>query len=366
MNWLIVIIVGVALVLFLLARRNYKKVDKIRQGSTDNVLLLLEIPKNNDKKELAAEQLFAPLHGILRDESELRGGLAQEHLSFEIVSQKGMIQFFVWCPRPLRSFVEGQIYSQYPTVQIKAVDEDYLSHQRDHSVIATTDLVLTDNEALPIKTFDTFDVDPLAGITGTLAKLENTNEELWVQILVRPVNDDWHKKSKEWIAEQKDPKSKFFLGALLDFKWLTGLISALWAPPESGSIMEPTVKAGELSERDKARISAAEEKMGRLGYALKIRLAYLGEERENARLNLQALTGSFKQFNSPQLNGFKSTGIDFNNSLADYRLRAFNDDGFILNIKELASVYHLPNTSVETPNIVWATTRVAEPPAKLP
>ncbi|MCL2038472.1 type IV secretion system DNA-binding domain-containing protein [Candidatus Saccharibacteria bacterium] len=366
MSWWLWLLIGVAVVLFLLARRNFKKGDKIKSGSTDNVLLLLEIPKNNDKKELAAEQLFAALHGILRDESELKNsGGVQEHLSFEIVSHKGMIQFFVWCPRPLRSFVEGQIYSQYPTVQIKAVDEDYLSHQRDHTVIATTDLVLTENEALPIKTFDTFDVDPLAGITGTLAKLENTNEELWVQILVRPINDDWHKKSKDWIESVKNPK-KFIFGDLLDFKWLAGLISALWTPPETGSLTAPKVVASELSDRDKTRISAAEEKMGRLGYALKIRLVYLGEERENARLNLQALTGSFKQFNTPVLNGFRSTGLDFSGNLTGYRLREFNGDGFVLNIKELASVYHLPNTSVETPNIVWATTRVAEPPAKLP
>ena len=149
MNWLFVLLIGVALVLFLLARRNFSKVAKVKSGNTDNVLLLLEIPKNNDKKELAAEQLFAALHGILRDKGELlnNGGM-QEHLSFEIVSHKGMIQFFVWCPRPLRSFVEGQIYSQYPTVQIKAVDEDYLAHERDHSVIATTELVLTDNDEI--------------------------------------------------------------------------------------------------------------------------------------------------------------------------------------------------------------------------
>ena len=41
-------------------------------------------------------------------------------------------------------------------------------------------------------------------------------------------------------------------------------------------------------------------------------------------------------------------------------------DGYILNIEELASVYHLPHTNVETPNIVWANTKTAEPPAKLP
>ncbi|MEO7904611.1 MAG: type IV secretion system DNA-binding domain-containing protein, partial [Candidatus Saccharimonadales bacterium] len=36
------------------------------------------------------------------------------------------------------------------------------------------------------------------------------------------------------------------------------------------------------------------------------------------------------------------------------------------NIEELASVFHLPHTNVETPNIVWASNKTAEPPAKLP
>ncbi|MBR0430918.1 type IV secretion system DNA-binding domain-containing protein [Candidatus Saccharibacteria bacterium] len=47
-------------------------------------------------------------------------------------------------------------------------------------------------------------------------------------------------------------------------------------------------------------------------------------------------------------------------------MRQFSNRGFILNISELASVYHLPHTSVETPNIVWASSKTAEPPAKLP
>ena len=82
---------------------------------------------------------------------------------------------------------------------------------------------------------------------------------------------------------------------------------------------------------------------------------------------MQALVGTFKQFNSTNLNGFKSLGFSNDpKSLDAYKLRQFTDDGYILNISELASVYHLPHTSVETPNIVWASSKTAEPPAKLP
>jgi len=82
---------------------------------------------------------------------------------------------------------------------------------------------------------------------------------------------------------------------------------------------------------------------------------------------MQALVGTFKQFNSTNLNGFKQLGGSFNKEDLDaYKMRQFTGSGFILNISELASVYHLPHTSVETPNIVWATSKTAEPPAKLP
>src|SRR5690606_6939211 len=77
-------------------------------ASSEHVVLLLEIPRANDKKELAAEQMFASLHGILRPKAELvREGVLQEHISFEIASIGKRIRFYVWTPKHLQNFVEG-------------------------------------------------------------------------------------------------------------------------------------------------------------------------------------------------------------------------------------------------------------------
>lgn len=339
--------------------RNYQRVDAVR--NVDSVLLMLEIPKTNDKSELAAEQMFASLHGILRDAKELKAnGGYQEHLSFEIASVGGRIQFYVWTPKSLQNFVEGQIYAQYPQVQIHATDEDYVAHERHHSVVYTSEIVLTDKEFLPIKTFQSFEVDPLAGITGTLAKLEDTEEEIWIQMLIRPVRDDWHKASDAWIKAVKSGGFNLFGDG--GMKWVAGLFELLWAPPEQG-----TGSAAEISERDKTRIAEAEKKATKLGYQVKIRLAYLGENTSDAKLRMQGIVGTFKQFNSTNLNGFKQSHDSFaKESLAKYKTRLFADRGYLMNIEEVASVFHLPHTNVETPNIVWASTKTAEPPAKLP
>ncbi len=359
--------IPIVAILVFLTYRNYKKSNQAKVLNVDSVLLMLEIPRANDKKELAAEQLFASLHGILRDKGELKNsGGVQEHLSFEIVSTAGQIRFYVWTPKILQSFVEGQIYSQYPTVQIYKIDEDYVDDRTKYPVNYSAELALTDNEALPIKTFDNFEVDPLAGITGTLAKLNpDHSEEMWIQILARPIPDDWHKNTTDkWVRQVKSGKKSLLAGTGIDWTWLAEVVGALFRPPAGGTGSDTVV---ELSERDKTRITKAEEKATKLGYDVKIRLVYLGQDQVDAKLNMQALVGTFKQYNSTNLNGFKQIGGSFNPSDLDaYKLRQFSGRGFILNISELASVYHLPHTSVETPNIVWASSKTAEPPAKLP
>ena len=354
--------VPITLLLIYLAWRNNRQAEML--DMTEHVLITLEIPRANEKQELAAEQLFASLHGILRDRRELRmsGGL-QEHISFEIAAIDKLIRFYVWVPKHLQNFLEGQIYAQYPTVQIHTLDEDYTKREVQHKVVYTSELTLTDNEMLPIKTFQSFEVDPLAGITATLGKLEESSEEVWIQVLTRPIADDWHKRASTYATRIRNGSANFdmFGGG---GRYLLQALEALWKPPEQGV---GSTAAPELSERDKTRISEIEKKSTKLGYQVKIRIAYLGDNQTVAKQRMQALVGTFKQYNSTNLNGFRMSGASFNRDEIDkYRARFFIDRGYILNIEELASVFHLPHTNVETPNIVWASNKTAEPPAKLP
>lgn len=323
-------------------------------------LLLLEIPRTNDKKELAAEQMFAALHGIFKSKKELLKG-SQDHISFEFASIGQRIRFYVWIPKRLQSFLEGQVYAQYPTAQISELDDDYANRAMPQSVIYTTELVLTDHETIPIKTFVSFEVDPLAAITATLAKLEQPNEEMWVQVIVRPIGDDWHKQSSKMVNRIKSGKGAWTNAGTAGLSYFGQAFGALVRPPsETATTFEP-------SERDKTRITAIEEKSRKLGYQVKVRILYAGNDEATAKMRMQAMVGTFKQFNTTNLNGFQSKFPSFNAAkLADYQTRSFLDKGFILNIEELASLYHLPHTTVETPNIVWATTKTAEPPATLP
>ncbi len=330
--------------------------------SGEMVTLVLEIPRANEKKELAAEQMFASLHGILRSRKEImRDGVAQEHLSFEIAAIDKRIRFYVTVPKHLQNFVEGQVYAQYPTVQIYEVP-DYAQTEIDQPVTLTADLALSQNEVLPIKTFQSFEVDPLAAITASLAKLELEGEQMWIQVLARPVDDNWHKKSSKFVERIKNGQSVLTTGGSLSY--FAQIAWALFQPPEE-SAKEKKVK--EVSERDKSRIAAVEEKSKKLGFQIMIRVVYMGPDKATARLRMQAMVGTFKQFNTTNLNGFyQKQSTNDAVGIAEYRARHFFERGQILNIEELASVFHLPHTNVETPNILWATAKTAEPPANLP
>ncbi len=349
-------------ILVFMTWQNYRKAKVI--DTYDYVLLTLEIPRNNDKKELAAEQLFASLHGILRDRQELRmsGGI-QEHLSFEIAAIDNQIRFYVRVPKHLQNFVEGQIYAQYPTVQIHELSDDYAATSGDHPVVASAELILTDNQYLPIKTFQSFEVDPLAGITASLAKLNKSNEEVWIQILARPVADEWHSSAARYISRLKSGFGTTTSSG--GWIWFAQLLEALWKPPESGAGSTAT---REMSDRDKTRVAEAEKKSQKLGYQVKIRMVYLGADVNSARVELNAAASAFKQFNSTNLNGFRLNGNPSfkREDLQKFSSRFFDDEGYVLNIEELASVFHLPHTNVETPNVVWANSKTAEPPTKLP
>lgn len=339
---------------------------KKTQLQHEHCLLMLEIPRENDKKELAAEQMLAALHGILRTKRELRtSGTLQEHISLEIAAKGQRIRFYIWTPKHLQAFLEGQIYAQYPTVQITEQETDYSERELSQDVIHTAELTLTDHETMPIKTFPSFEVDPLAAITATLAKLDKESEEMWIQIIARPIADDWHKRGAKMAARIKGGRGVMSGGGTATLNYAGQAFAALLRPPDA------TGKEGggeaELSERDKARITAIGTKSEKLGYQVKIRLLYAGNDQRTARLRMQALVGAFKQFNTTNLNGFKSKSESFNpDKRLEYQTRFFIDQGFILNIEELASLFHLPHTTVETPNIVWATTKTAEPPANIP
>ncbi|MBM2821031.1 MAG: hypothetical protein HW405_791 [Candidatus Berkelbacteria bacterium] len=365
---ILVIVPIIIIVIILRSRAAKKKMEWF--ANLKFITLRILVPKNNEKTPLAAEQMFAALHGIFRPESQF-----QDYFSFEIASREKYIQFYAHVPEHLKDFVEGQIYSQYPTAEITQVDdytmEEYDNIHSGHYKLAATELLITNLDVYPIKTFLNFEVDPLAGITGVLSKLER-GEEIWLQILTRPVADDWQKRGTSHVQAVKSGttnQSGILTGLLGAFgRFLGAMLNAILSgvTPES-SKGEAKKEEAKLPGTVEEGLKSVETKSTKLGFETKIRLIALASDENVARSKITSIVAAFKQFNLLNLNGFKAGAIS--NSLAfydQYRFRAFLDPGYVLNIEELASIFHLPNISVQTPSIVWAGSKKGEPPSDLP
>jgi hypothetical protein len=152
---------------------------KSKSVKDEGVVLLLQVPRTNDKKALAAEQMFASLQGLLVQPSKkFFEAAVRERISLEIAVINQRIGFYVWTPTYLKEFVQEQIYAQYPNVQISEVP-DYARSATNFTCGIMSELSLKTNDVLPIKTFQSFEVDPLAAITATLAKF-SPDEEAWL------------------------------------------------------------------------------------------------------------------------------------------------------------------------------------------
>lgn len=364
----LILILGPIGVVYLIYRiRHTGKVIE-RVTNKEYTLLRILVPKQNEKTPLAAEEMFASIHGIFRPDQSV-----QDHLSFEIAARDQYIQFFVYVPIELKDYVEGQIYAQYPTVEISEV-QDYTQIDLSQWSVAAAELVLNKPDIYPIKTFNNFTVDPLAGITSVLSKIEE-GEQVWVQVLVRPVADTWQDKTLAYVKAMqagKDPsggKDKITIGTIL--KGTAGVVTELARTAATGSVPVKEEKKEEkpsLPGPVQEALKAAETKTTKLGFETVIRVCAIARNDTAAMARINNLLGAFKQFSLTNLNGFSINKVatDKEKILPVFQSRAFSANGYIFNVEELASIYHLPSTSVETPSIVWAGAKKGEPPANLP
>jgi len=366
----------------------------------------VKVPKENESGPMVAEQIFATLHGIQTYFTiwEKLRGYSSDHVSFEVASVGRTIKFYVAFPEKLRNLVEGQIYANYPDVEIEDCKDYALNDPSYH--FSGIELKYIEADVFPIKRYSQYEdkiarvhVDPMAGITSSLVKFDDPADQAWVQIVVKPLRDRWriifvkcikilHKGilgnieplkkayAKAFVTRKLWPKIIFF--PIYFIFWIQGLL--VIAKVDSSGLLNggemknfaPSDDIEEVSSKSHERetaMDAAMDKAARLLYSVNIRMVYAAKNNsmERAKVKLRELAGAFKQFNIPQLNGFEIRDFHFGNSIARrFKQRIITDENMVMNSEELATLYHMPNLTVKTPTIYWVTSKKLEPPSTLP
>jgi len=355
------------------------------------VMLEIKLPKDIRKTPFAMEVALGAFF------QKLRGtwvewyfqGRVRNWFSLELVSLGGDVKFFIRTPEFFKDVIEAQIYAQYPTVEIYEVPDytkyvNYTSEPESEWDIWGTEYKLEKEDAYPIKTYIDFHLDKegikqeemVDPMTATIEFLGSAKkgEQIWIQIMIQPT-DKRFKKSGAWFKKE-DWKGQ---GEALIEKIIKKARSR-----SGGDEKSPVL----LSSIEKNQIDAIERNIAKLGFDCGIRAVYLAKKDKFNASNIVSLLGLFRQYASNELNEIKYTNAtgfqypwqDFRKIRENkkkrimfdaYKRRSFfyvpyRRKPFVLNMEELATIFHFPGGVAETPTFGRIESKKGEPPVNLP
>lgn len=372
------------------------------------IFLAIDIPRGNVQSPRAVENMFSYLagaHGTQNFFEKWFLGEFQLSFSLEIISSEGYTQFLIRTPSQFRNLVESAVYSQYPDAEIVEVDDYCEGFPRkfpdEEYDVWGTEFVLGNHYMYPIKTYKEFEhllgpseitfKDPMAELMELCSSLRR-GEHLWYQIILIPTGFDWIDDGVGEINKilGEAPKTSFLnrvIDSLLNLiSDLSEMIFSLWGDVETKEKEFKKLSMMELTPKQKKKIEAIEYKSSKLGFLCKIRVVYMAKkEVMNKAKVANGFVGYSKQFSSLDLNNLKpdlkmtGTKVSYfnkgprlirkkNNITNNYINRDdwAGREPFLLNIEELATLWHFPiEATANAPLIQKTPAKKYKPPANL-
>ncbi|MBI4215139.1 MAG: hypothetical protein HY602_00235 [Parcubacteria group bacterium] len=374
-----------------------------------HILLAVDVPRDNEQSPKAVENIFSQMSGLAGQPNFIEKywlGETPVVLSLEIVSIDGYVQFLIYCVSKVKDFIESAIYAQYPDAEITEVT-DYVNDiprrfPDENYELFGTELILAKHAVYPIRTYPEFEhglsqefKDPMASLLENMSRLQ-IGEQVWLQILISPTPDTWKdackREIKKFLKQPVEvPASVLEKIIFAPVKLIIVLVDQLFS---FTGLMQPDAfplkkdepfKIMNLTPGDKEILESMERKISKIGFEVKIRLLYAARKEIFSKVRgVASVIGAIKQFNTLNLNAFKpdkrvATKVEYflkrsrvvrrqNKLMYAYRNRDFDrgSSSFILNIEELASIYHFPALTVKAPLLKRTTAKRAEPPVDLP
>jgi hypothetical protein len=352
-----------------------------RRGYFEQVVYLVKLPKDRQRDQAqnftvqqmreeisCAETIFASIGGLRAQ----RGWAVwlwgrDDHFSFEIVANDGLIAFYVVAPKRLARYLEQQINAHYPDAVLEEVADYNLF--KPNSSIAVGSLKTTRHYALPIKTYDQQEADLMNSQLNVMSKLL-PNDSLAIQYTVRSAYGVWHGVVKQIV--QLAYKKKSVSAAFKHNSWSawSDFFQATFSNKNEQDQASAKQAEKRLTAMEEDVLKSIEEKNAKAGLDVNLRLIACSENQPHADNLLGDLVSALSQYN------YYEYGNSFSNKarrrpaqrlIEQFIYRRFDEtSSFLLNTEELSSLFHFPLQNAETPNILWLTAKQAAAPADIP
>lgn len=350
--------------------RRFRLMRAVRQAK-DFIVLEIFVPKEINKaenetppqlKELISvmEQFLTNLTGYHTPGLKGLWG-SQPVFSLEIVARHSEIRFFIGTPAEYESAIEKQILSYYPEAQVER-SKSFRIMEKGYSM-AAGQLKLMRKYIFPIQTYMDVESDPLQSITTSLSKMGPDSRSL-IQILIQPTDNAWRHQVDMAIRKIQDGKD---VSTISGPWWVKLLHNSGKAVAETSTPKDPSKPYIAISPAQQEMQKLLQAKGAKLGFSTHINVVTVAPEAQEAQFQLGNILAAFSQYNTSQGNGFKAKRIkQMRDFLIHVMLRTPEKRGMILNTTEIASLYHMPNYSIDTPGIVWLLAKFAAAPPNTP
>jgi len=320
-------------------------------------LFLITVPRDFSLIEQEKQKTFIDFVSVFEQALESLSRYKKE-IIFEIAvhNDSQEICFYAACLKKDEQFFEKTLSSLFPYAKIEPVD-DYTIFSPQGKVVGS-ELTLKEPFVLPIKTYKSFDQDPLATIVNAFTKIIPQGEGAAFQIVIKP---DTIGMKKKFEAVKK---------ALLEGK---SLDQAILKP---SSLVKESFKkesSKELNPKtiDENLIKLIDEKSQYPLFFFNARLLASANTKERAQTLLSHLEASFSPFSNPIGNSLLIKKIRTKQGLKklvyDFSFRIFRrKKSVLLNSLEIATIFHFPHPFLENSRLKWLKARSAPAPLNLP
>ena len=372
--------------------------------------LQITLPEDSEYTPKAMEVAFDVWGGLHKNPDLIEkyfDGYTLAWYTCELQCTMGKARYIMVVPTVHRRFFEGVIYGQYPSAEVKEVEDytqrfQYQDNGKTFNMYGT-EMLLSNDDHYPIRTYVEYEdklapedrfIDPHSSLIEAYTNV-GPGEEYWVQICIRPIDfgeiDSWAKKGYEMIAEISGQAPKEKPGFLENLKSSIFSIPSLFLaafnaqelPASAEDDDKPSLRF--FNPSDNARMEGILHKVSRGSYRVKIRVIYIAPLGQLHKPNISRAIGAFKQFNTYHLNGlkpdpdtktngpnffFKATRRAFleRSMLLNFQWRDFwgDDSGQMYNAEELATLYHFPVKYIKAPGVERAKSGMQGAPDNLP
>ncbi|MGB0757088.1 MAG: type IV secretory system conjugative DNA transfer family protein [Patescibacteria group bacterium] len=375
------VIVAILIIAFIVLRRVLKAKIPVARKYRMNVLQIAVpragVEEDQEKNTLdlikekigVAESLYAVIGG-LKPERTFKTRLLgrHDHVSLEMVARGGQIYFYIAVPLYLRKLLEEQIHAQYPDAHIEEIDDYNIFTAQ--GVTLGTYLTLERASVFPIKTYEEMESDPMGILANSLSKVKE-HDGAAIQFVVRSAPRSWRRKGVQIAREMQQGKS---LSQVYKPMWMKAVslpVTALM------SVFHSKKKGEESQGDDKYTLSPMEQEMvkhlenkaSKAGFDANIRIVVSASSQPQAQGYINDILQSFSQYSIYQYGNRFKVSLPYSKDafFEQFIHRDFNErKKLVINTEELASLYHLPLPTTDTPNIAWLTARKAAPPIDMP